>query len=161
FQRYYWNLMTNGEGYVGGGGVIRTRDFLKIGQAYLDGGVWNGHRIATPEWARTAVSEQTHISEETTGQTGDNFRSHYYDEGEVYAWHHIGVRSGVGHGYRAYHGNGNGGQLLLVVPDLDLVVMFTAGNYRQGVWNRERDDIVGEMIIPALGRGPAPEMARG
>jgi hypothetical protein len=30
-------------------------------------------------------------------------------------------------------------------------VMFTAGNYRQGLWNRERDDIVGEMVIPALG----------
>jgi hypothetical protein len=30
-------------------------------------------------------------------------------------------------------------------------VMFTAGNYRQGVWKREPDDIVGEIVIPALG----------
>jgi hypothetical protein len=34
--------------------------------------------------------------------------------------------------YPAYHGNGNGSQLLLVVPQFDLAVMFTAGNYRQG-----------------------------
>jgi len=29
---------------------------------------------------------------------------------------------------------------------------FTAGNYRQGLWNRERDDITGKVIIPALNR---------
>ena len=52
--------------------------------------------------------------------------------------------------YPAYQGNGNGDQLLLV-PQFDLAAMFTAGNYRQGLWNRERDDIIGEMIIPALG----------
>jgi hypothetical protein len=28
--------------------------------------------------------------------------------------------------------------------------MFNAGNYQQGLWNRERDDIVGGMIIPAI-----------
>jgi hypothetical protein len=66
------------------------------------------------------------------------------------AWHHITVKSG-GKEYLAYHGNGNGGQLLRVVPQFDLALMITAGNYRQGVWNRERDDIVGEMFIPALG----------
>ena len=45
--------------------------------------------------------------------------------------------------------------LLLLLPQFDLAVMFTAGNYRQGLWNRERDDIVGEMIIPALDRAAA------
>jgi hypothetical protein len=33
-------------------------------------------------------------------------------------------------------------------------VMFTAGNYRTGLWNLERDAIVGELIIPALNRAP-------
>jgi hypothetical protein len=42
--------------------------------------------------------------------------------------------------------------LLIVAPEFDLAVMFTAGNYRQGPWNIERDAIVGDMIIPALNR---------
>jgi len=151
FGRYYWNLQPTGEGYVGGGAFVRTRDFLKIGQAYLDGGVWNGRRIASEAWVKDAIAPHAHISEQTTGVTGDAFRQAYYDEDEGYAWHHIDVKSGD-KTYRAYHGNGNGGQLLLVVPQFDLVAMFTAGNYRQGLWNRERDDIVGEMIIPALNR---------
>jgi hypothetical protein len=41
------------------------------------------------------------------------------------------------------------------VPQFDLVVMFTAGNYRTGVWNLERDAIVGDIVIPALNRGPS------
>jgi CubicO group peptidase (beta-lactamase class C family) len=156
FQSYYWNLMPTGEGYLGGGAFVRTRDFLKIGQAYLDGGVWNGRRIATEAWARDAIVPHAHISEKTTGVTGEAFANAYYDTDEGYAWHIINVKSGD-KVYRAYHGNGNGGQLLLVLPQFDLVAMFTAGNYRQGLWNRERDDIVGEMILPALNRGASTD----
>jgi CubicO group peptidase (beta-lactamase class C family) len=153
FGSYYWNVMPNGEGYLGGGAFVRTRDFLKLGQAYLDGGVWNGRRIVSEAWVKDSTAAQTRISPETTGVSGDAFANAYYDEDEGYAWHHISVKSGD-KTYRAYHGNGNGGQLLLVVPQFDLAVMFTAGNYRQGLWNRERDDITGEMIIPALRRDP-------
>jgi CubicO group peptidase (beta-lactamase class C family) len=149
FGRYYWNVMPTGEGYLGGGAFVRTRDFLKIGQAYLDGGVWNGRRIVTEDWVRESQAAQLRISPETTGVSGETFMMSYYETGEGLAWHHIGVKSGD-MTYPAVHGNGNGGQLLLVLPQFELAVMFTAGNYRQGLWNRERDDIVGEMIIPAL-----------
>ena len=40
--------------------------------------------------------------------------------------------------------------MLAIVPQYDLAVMFTAGAYNTGLWNRERDDIIGGMIIPAL-----------
>jgi hypothetical protein len=118
--------------------------------------VWNGRRIATGAWVKDAWAPHAHISEETTGVTGEAFANAYYDVDEGYAWHHITVKSGD-RKYPAYHGNGNGGQLLLVVPQFDLVAMFTGGNYRQGLWNRERDDILGEMIIPALGRAAIKE----
>ena len=155
FGRYYWNVMPTGEGYLGGGAFVRTRDFLKLGQAYLDSGVWNGRRIVTEDWVRDSLAPHARISPETTGKSGDDFANAYYEVDEGYAWHHISVKSG-GKTYPAYHGNGNGGQLLLVVPQFDLAVMFTAGNYRQGLWNRERDDIAGEMIIPALNRLAVP-----
>jgi CubicO group peptidase (beta-lactamase class C family) len=151
FRDWYWNLMANGEGYVGGGTFVRPRDFLKVGQAYLDGGRWKGRRIASEAWVREAWAPQVQISPETTGVSGDRFAQAYYEVPEGFAWHHIKVKSGD-RTYDARHGNGNGGQLLLVVPEFDLVAMFTAGNYRQGLWNRERDDIVGEMILPALPR---------
>jgi CubicO group peptidase (beta-lactamase class C family) len=149
FRPYYWNLMANGEGYLGGGAFVRTRDLLKIGQAYLDGGVWNGKRIVTDAWVKESFAPHAHISPATTGMAGEAFRDNYYEVDEGWAWHMIGVKSGD-RVHPAYHSNGNGGQLLLVLPQFDLAVMFTAGNYRQGLWNIERDAIVGGMIIPAI-----------
>jgi CubicO group peptidase (beta-lactamase class C family) len=154
FGTYHWNLMGTGDGYLGGGVFVRPRDFLKLGQAYLDGGVWNGRRIVSAEWVKESLSPHMHISPATTGLEGDAFRNNYYDVDEGWAWHMVGVKSGK-ETYPAYHANGNGGQLLLVVPQFDLVVMFSAGNYGQGLWNRERDAIVGDMIIPAIRRLPS------
>lgn len=149
FGPYYWNLIPIGEGYLGGGAFIRPRDFLKLGQAYLDDGVWNGRRIVSADWVKESLSPHARISPQTTGLSGDAFIENYYEVDEGWAWHMIGVKSGD-KVYSAFHANGAGGQLLIIIPELDLAVMFTAGNYGQGLWNRERDEFVGGMIIPAI-----------
>jgi CubicO group peptidase (beta-lactamase class C family) len=155
FGPYSWNLMGNGGGYLGGGAFTRTRDFLKLGQTYLDGGVWNGRRIVSQAWVKDSLAPHMRISPETTGRHGDAFMEYYYETDDGWAWHMLGVKA-PDRTYQGYFANGNGGQLLLIVPELDLAVMFTAGNYGQGLWNRERDDIVGGMIIPAIRSAAAP-----
>ncbi len=67
-----------------------------------------------------------------------------------YAWHlstlNVGDRE-----YREYEANGNGGQFLIVVPELDLAVVFTAANYLfGGVWLKWRQEFVGNVITPAI-----------
>jgi hypothetical protein len=67
-----------------------------------------------------------------------------------YAWHINDLKVGD-RVHRDYEATGNGGQLIIVVPDAELVVAITAGNYGQGgIWNRWRDTIVAQQIIPAI-----------
>lgn len=152
FGAYHWNLMPTGEGYLGGGSWLRPRDLLKVGQAYLDGGLWRGRRIVDAAWIAQSTAPRVRISPETTGIAPEDFGNYYGEADDALAWHLTEVRSGdVVH--HAYSATGNGGQVLLVIPDVQMVVVFTGGNYRQGgIWGRWGNEIVGAQIIPAIAR---------
>ena len=141
FGRYHYNLSPTLEGYLGGGAYVRPRDLLKIGQTYLNGGVWNGTRIVPAAWVTASTMKRVEWP-----RRGENV-----SEGmDGYAWHLHTVTSG-GREYKLYEANGNGGQLLMVVPDADLVVVVTAGNYQHGgVWSRFRGDLLPNAIIAAI-----------
>jgi CubicO group peptidase (beta-lactamase class C family) len=93
FGPYHWNLMPNDEGYLGGGAWLRPRDLLKIGQAYLDGGVWRGQRIVDASWVKRSTAPHFHISPATTGLDAEQFGEYYGEGDDGYAWHLGGVRS--------------------------------------------------------------------
>jgi len=161
FGRYYYNLTPTLDGYLGGGVFMRPRDLLKVGQAYLDGGVWHGRRLVDSSWVTRSTSRQMEISEATTGLDSTQFPEFYNKAWDGYAWHLSELHSGE-RTYREYEASGNGGQLLMVVPELDLVVVFTAGNYMYGgVWQRFRDVLLAKVIIPALQKSSAPIQNRG
>jgi CubicO group peptidase (beta-lactamase class C family) len=152
FGPWYWNLMPNGEGYLGGGARLRPRDLLKVGQAYLDGGVWGGRRIVDASWVKVSTSPRIEISPVTTGIDPKEFPNFYVPSVDAYAWHSTELQSGD-RTYRGYLASGNGGQLLIVLPELELAVVFTAGNYRQfGIWGRFTSEILPREIIPAIRR---------
>ena len=152
FGRWHWNLMPTGEGYIGGGAQLRPRDLLKIGQAYLDGGVWNGRRIVTADWVRTSTAPRMEISPATTGYSEEEFGNYYGGGADALAWH-MSPMTVSGRTVPGYAASGNGGQVLLVIPEYELAVVFTGGNYRQGgVWGRWAQQIVGDQILPAIRR---------
>jgi CubicO group peptidase (beta-lactamase class C family) len=154
FGEWHWNLMPNGEGYAGGGAFLLPRDFLKIGQLYLNGGEWNGRRVVPASWVQESTTAHIQVSPQTTGLTEDQFGNFYLKAADGLAWHLNTLTSG-GRTYRTYGATGNGGQLLVVVPEADLAVVFTGGNYSQGgVWLRWPQHIIGDKIIPTIGAHP-------
>jgi CubicO group peptidase (beta-lactamase class C family) len=142
FGVWHWNLMPNGQGYLGGGSWLRPRDLLKIGQAYLDGGVWKGRRIVDSAWIAISTASRIKITPATTGLSEEDFGNSYGGGEDGYAWHLGGDQ---------YFATGNGGQLLIVAPKQEMVVVFTGANYRQGwIWGRWGPEFVGKHFIPAI-----------
>ena len=146
FGEYHWNLSPTGEGYFGGGAWLRPRDLLKVGQAFLDGGQWQGHRIVDAAWIAESTRPRIAITPETTGYAEEDF-GNYYGRGEdALAWHLGSLKVGE-KSYPTFGASGNGGQLLVVVPAIDVVMVFTGGNYRQGgIWSQWPNRIVGEAL---------------
>jgi CubicO group peptidase (beta-lactamase class C family) len=134
------NLAPNGEAYMGGGLYLRARDQLKLGQLYLNGGTWNGKRLVGREWVRDSTSVHAAFTPQPPFDT---------DHGYGYGWHSRPLQY-AGQTYRDYYAAGNGGQYVIVIPSIDLVVGITGGDYSEArkyyPWESE---IVPQYLIRA------------
>ncbi|MFK8016015.1 MAG: serine hydrolase domain-containing protein [Gammaproteobacteria bacterium] len=133
--RYHMNLSPIRHAYMGGGIQLRPRDFLKLGQLYLDGGVWNGQRLVSEDWVRESFAAHASLGEP------DNYGFGWWR----YTYEYEGQK------FETYSASGNGGQILLVVPKLDLTIMMNAGNYSDGrSRNALRYQIMWKTLLPAV-----------
>jgi len=118
--------------YMGGGDYFRPRDFLKFGELMLRKGRWYGRRIVDESWIAQSVRPRTAPEGE-----GDRYG---------YGWHLLSIPVD-GRRYDVINAGGNGGQLLIVVPKLDVAIMVTAGNYNQfPVWRRFLPDVTAAVV---------------
>ncbi|MGC1380013.1 MAG: serine hydrolase domain-containing protein [Candidatus Baltobacteraceae bacterium] len=125
--------------YMGGGDYFRPRDFLKFGQLFLSGGGWNGRQIVDDAWLRASIVQRSVMDPGAAGG-GDRYG---------YGWH-LSTLAVDGKAYDLINAGGNGGQLLVIVPALDMVAMIAAGNYGQyPVWNKFIGEVVGAAIRAA------------
>lgn len=119
---------------------LRPRDMLKIGVACLKDGLWHGERIVSEQWVRKSAAEYA-------GNHGINIPGVASGrQGYSYSWwtkeySHKGNKS------RMYDAGGWGGQNIMVLPELDMVVVFTGGNY---TIKAEPHEILERYIIPAV-----------
>lgn len=54
---------------------------------------------------------------------------------------------------RHHVAGGNGDQLIIVIPDLDMVVGINGGSYGDFRWYRWELDLLPQFIVPAATRG--------
>jgi len=139
FGPWEWTKGNDGEPRAASGLRLRARDMLKVGELVLAGGAWNGRQIVPADWVKRA----------TTLVIGGVFGGFSYG----YQWYIGDIEAGTPR--RMLHlvaGVGWGGQRLVAMPALDLVVAMTCGNYRksgaeQGRINRA---ILTEIVLPGF-----------
>jgi len=111
-----WNTYDNGTRTDTGGHMhLRPRDMARIGQLALQRGQWNGTQLVSTAWMDASTSEHTEFD---AGPT----------DGYGYLWWH-GTLELATREVPFFFANGAGGQYIFVVPQLDLVAVFTGENY--------------------------------
>jgi len=115
---------------------LLPRDFMKLGQLMLNGGTWNGRRILTPEWCRAAATPRYELA-----------GIHY-----GYLWWVIDYPY-KDRTVRGFFAGGNGGQVVIDIPELDLVIAFYGGNYGDRATYIPQREYAPKFILPAVDAG--------
>lgn len=110
---------------------LRPRDMLKLALMYKDGGTWQGRVILSKEWV------------------DKTFAPHDPEFG--YLWRHKYFEVG-GKRYNSYLATGNGGQKINIWPELNMITVFTGGNYNAWLYGRSTppNEMIPEHILKAL-----------
>jgi CubicO group peptidase (beta-lactamase class C family) len=132
-----------------GGESMTLRDLAKFGQLLLSGGNWNGRQVVPAEWIADTLNQGTPTGWSWTSSVGDEphlQRPCTYR----FKWFQTPMLV-VGREYRLIHPWGNGGQFIVAIPELDLLVGITGSNYDE-VWVEEQKQIfhmLYSFILPA------------
>ncbi len=133
-SNYHLLLSPTGEAYGGGGHHFRPRDFLKLAQLMINDGRWEGRQIMSREWARQSGAALRNLS-----------------QSQQYGWLWNSVEYPYkGRKVRAFFAGGNGGQIFMGIPELELAIGFTGGNYAEAALFIPQQVFVPTYILPAV-----------
>jgi CubicO group peptidase (beta-lactamase class C family) len=129
-----WSNGLQGQAAAASGLRMRPPDLLRIGQMALAGGAWQGRQIVPAKWLEQSMTRAVVI-----------------DGPFAYGWHWY-LASPPGSSGPTIMGIGWGGQRLVIVPALELVVVVNCGNYpKSGAQQRAVVDVLlKELVLPAM-----------
>ncbi|HEU0025949.1 MAG TPA: serine hydrolase [Ktedonobacterales bacterium] len=133
-ERVEWQYIPSGEAMAGGGLSMTSRDLLKLGQLYLQGGAWNGQQVVPAAWVRASTKPHARVDDET--EYG-------------YLWW-IRRFTHASQSYPAYLMQGNGGNKVAVFPSLDLVAVITSAHYNRPEMRALGDRLLTDYILAAV-----------
>lgn len=108
---YHWKKIPGGLPDTEGGLYLSTKDLAKIGQLYLNEGMWDGEQLLTKQWIIEATSKKA-----------KNIMGNNSNEGYGYQWWLPDTPNKV------IVGLGFGNQILLIIPEKNVVGVVNSWN---------------------------------
>ncbi|WP_299215859.1 serine hydrolase [uncultured Aquimarina sp.] len=136
---YKFQMRTSPQGraYLPGDFYLRPIDFTKFGLLVLNKGVWNNQQIISSEWVSTSTQPYIKGSWPKNSDYG-------------YLWRLL-KRNVGGKQMKTIEAWGNGGQFLIIIPEIEMTITFTGGNYNLFPEMEEKPlSLLNEFILPAV-----------
>jgi len=112
-----WPADANGVSLGGVGLELTPRDMAKFGFLYLNHGVWDGQELLRPDWVQRSTAPQ---GSGIHGEDGRTLPIEWYGM-QWWTW-----KPALFSEQRAIAAQGYGGQHVILLPDLDIIVVTTA-----------------------------------
>ena len=125
-----WEESPEGINTGGWGLHIQSESLAKVGQMWLDGGVWNGKQIVSKEWI-----EQMSAKQANGGDYGYGY--------QVWMCKYPS----------AVRADGALGQYVIVVPEKDVVIVLTEASFTNG---KPQRNLIWDNFLPQLVDEPLP-----
>lgn len=125
-----WEESPEGVNTGGWGLHIQSESLAKVGQMWLDGGVWNGEQLVSKEWIEQMSSKHAN---------GGDFGYGYQTWMCAYP--------------SAVRADGALGQYVIVVPEKDVVIVLTEASFTNGKPQRGQ---IWDNFLPQLSDEPLP-----
>lgn len=125
-----------GRPYFGGGMYLTPRDMMKFGELYLNKGKLFGKQILSENWIQDSFKNYR-VLENTNDKNGYGYLWWHY----TYQYNGTSIKS--------KEARGAGGQYIFVLPKLEMVVVITSGNYRNGK-TQQPESILEKYILPYI-----------
>jgi hypothetical protein len=127
---------------TGGWGMrVRTEDMAKLGQLYLQKGMWNGKQILPAAWIEEATSQQILQAPDVAQNVRDSS-----DWLQGYGYQFWRTR------HNAFRADGAFGQFIVVLPEENMVIVFTGETPDM----QRQINLAWEYILPDIAKQPLP-----
>ncbi len=107
---FSWQSDPQGVTSGNSGLCLRPQDMAKLGYLYLHHGQWNGKQILPARWVQTSTSRHMETKDKMNAAEDDGYGYYWWIDS-----------------FGGYSAHGFGGQYIFVLPELDMIAVFTGG----------------------------------